>query len=304
MRLLLTGATGFLGRHVAAAARGHTVIRATRSGHAADAGELPMGGAPWTRAAFASALRAARPEIVVHCAGATHAGDGRATFEANTVLAAELLAAAAAHVPVPRVMLIGSAAEYGFVPEDAQPVSEARACAPRNDYAVAKHAQTLLGLAAAMRGQPVLVVRLFNPVGRGMPAGLALPSFASRVAQDKGVMRVGDLSARRDFIDVTEAARLLVALAEQATWPWPLVNLCSGQAYRLGDLLDALIAASGNVTRIETDPALVRSGDMPILVGSTARLQEFGLVPQAPRFEHLLPELLVEASRRTPLDVT
>ena len=85
-------------------------------------------------------------------------------------------------------------------------------------------------------------------------------------------MRVGDLSAKRDFLDVDEAARLLLALAAMPHWPWPVVNVCSGQAYRLGDLLDGLIAASGIEVRVETDPALMRPGDMPILTGSTERL--------------------------------
>src|SRR5208283_1183645 len=166
--------------------------------------------------------------------------------------------------------------------------------------------QTLLGLAAAMRGQPVLVARLFNPVGVGMPGGLALPSFARQIVspEPNPVLRVGDLSAERDFLNVDEAARLLLALAAMPDWPWPVVNVCSGRPYRLGNLLDGLIAASGIKVRVETDPALMRPGDMPILTGSTERLASVGLAPQAPEFSTLLPRLLTEAralSGRTQL---
>jgi GDP-4-dehydro-6-deoxy-D-mannose reductase len=297
MRLLLTGATGFLGRHVVAAATNWTVIRATRAVEAASPDELALGPGPWTHADFTRALAEVRPDVVMHCAGATHSPDARACFETNAVLAAELLGAVAASSNPPRVMLIGSAAEYGVVPPDAQPVAETHLCAPRTDYAVAKYAQTLLALGAAMRGSPVLVARLFNPVGVGMPRRLALPSFARQIvgSEAQPILRVGDLSAERDFLDVDEAARLLLGLAAMAHWPWPVVNVCSGRAYRIGDLLDGLIAASGVQVRVETDPDLMRPGDMPVLTGSIRRLSSLGLTARAPDFSTLLPRLLAEA---------
>jgi nucleoside-diphosphate-sugar epimerase len=297
MRLLLTGATGFLGRHIVAAATGWMVTRVTRAPKASSPDEIALGPAPWTRADFAAAIDTARPNVILHCAGTARNPDARSCFDTNAVLAAELLGAAADAREPQRVILVGSAAEYGIVPVGAQPVAETFPCAPRTDYAVAKCAQTLLGLAAAIRGQKVLVARLFNPVGVGMPGGLALPSFARQIAgpEPSRVLRVGDLSAERDFLDVDEAARLLLALAAMPHWPWPVVNVCSGKAYRLGDLLEDLIAASGIQVRVETDPALMRPGDMPILTGSTERLTSVGLEPQAPDFSTLLPHLLAEA---------
>jgi GDP-4-dehydro-6-deoxy-D-mannose reductase len=67
-------------------------------------------------------------------------------------------------------------------------------------------------------------------------------------------------------------------------WPWPVVNVCSGRAYRLGDLLDGLIAASGLRVRVEVDPALLGLGDIPIAIGSTERLTSAGLAPRTPNF--------------------
>lgn len=242
-------------------------------------------------------LEVAEPEVVLHCAGTTYSPDVRACIDTNTVLAGELLAAVAALPAPPRVILVGSAAEYGIVPAHAQPVVETFACAPRTDYGVAKCAQALLGFAAALRGQQVLVARLFNPVGVGMPSGLALPSFARRIikATPGTAIHAGDLSAKRDFIDVEESARLLLAIAAMSRWPWMAVNICSGVAYCLGDLLNGLIAACGVRIRVETDPALMHPGDMPILTGSTERLRSMGLAPLAPDFSVLLPRLLAEA---------
>ncbi|MDB5672620.1 MAG: hypothetical protein JWO25_3579 [Alphaproteobacteria bacterium] len=209
------------------------------------------------------------------------------------ILAAELLDAAARMSGPPRILLIGSAAELGFVPAADQPVTEDFQCAPRTHYGIAKHAQTLLGLNAFARGVPALVVRLFNLVGLEMAGDLALPSFARQIADPSvSVIRVGNLAVARDFIDVAEASRILVALAALPVLPWPLVNLCSGQAWRLGDLLEQMIVASGRSLRVERDPSLYRPGEQPSLRGDTSRLAAIGLAPKWPDFEALVPAML------------
>ena len=140
----------------------------------------------------------------------------------------------------------------------------------------------------------MLVTRLFNPVGVGMPAHLALPSFAEQIVRlgSRSTLRVGNLSTSRDFIDVEEAARLLVELAVLPNWPWPLVNLCSGQAFRMGELLEGLIAASGATIAIEASLSLKRPDEMRVLVGDTTRLKSVDLSPAPPDFSVLLPRLL------------
>ena len=143
VRLLLTGATGFLGRHVATAATGFAVSRVTRATSAASSDEIALGPSDWTRADFARALAQVEPDLVLHCAGATHSLGARMCFDSNAVLAAELLEAVAQRKRPPRIILIGSAAEYGIVPRAFQPVTETYICTPRTNYGVAKHAQTL-----------------------------------------------------------------------------------------------------------------------------------------------------------------
>jgi nucleoside-diphosphate-sugar epimerase len=293
VRLLLTGSTGFLGRHVVAAASAHTVFRMIRAMVPTNSNEIAFGRTPWTAAEFTRAFVACEPDVVLHCAGDTGSSNVQACFEANAALAGELLNAVAGRPHTPRVILIGSAAEYGFVPEHSQPVKETWLCKPSTTYGVAKHAQTLLALSAWRHGLPALVVRLFNPVGVGMPSHLALPSFARQIARRgfASTVQAGDLSARRDFIDVEEAARLLLELAALPEWPWPLVNLCSGRAYRIGALLDGLIAASGVRIGVEARAELMRPDDMSVLVGDTTRLKSVNLFPAAPDFSAVLPRL-------------
>jgi nucleoside-diphosphate-sugar epimerase len=300
LRILITGASGFLGRHLVEAAKDHVVIRATRGRLSSGPGELALGEDFWDRGVFRRALAEAEPDVVFHCAGVTQSVDARQCFLVNSALAAELLHAIGAQKTPARVIMIGSAAEYGNVPAEAVPVVETRPCEPRTLYGVAKHAQTLLGLAAAASGLPVLVARLFNPVGVGMPAHLALSSFAAQIASAKpdGAIRVGDLSAERDFLDVEEASRILLGLAERAHWPWPLLNLCSGRAYRIGDLLTDMFTFASKPLLIEYDLKRMRPDDMKTFFGSAARLSSIGLTPQAPDFGSLLPKLLSHASQK------
>ena len=280
MPILLTGATGFLGRHILAANR--TIVPAPRR---------------WTAETIRATLEHIKPHTIIHAAGLTYAPDAETLLTANTIPAATLLAAAAEQPTHPRTILIGSAAEYGFVDSTDQPVQETHPCNPTTPYATAKYAQTKLGLAAAARGHPILIARLFNPVGPHMPPNLALPAFARRIVQAPpgGTIRTGDLTAARDFLNVAEAARLLIALANLPKWPAPIINICSGTTHRLADLLAQMIALSGTSLHVETDPSLLRPSDMPSLAGGTARLQSWGLTPAPPDFTTILPALLAEA---------
>lgn len=303
MRLLVTGARGFIGRHAVAAARarGWDVASMSRAAQPSSADEFAAGPGPWLREIFLAAIEAHRPDAILHIAGATGTQPLRVLFEANVLLTGELLVAVAALAAPPRIVLLGSAAEYGNVPENAQPAAETSACMPVSNYGISKYTQTLMGLAAASQGAQVLVARLFNPVGLGMPPHLALPSFARQLARPPGDvvrLKVGDIDVSRDFIDVEEAVRLLLDLAAMAAWPFPVVNICSGQAYLLSDLLDRLIAASGLAVHVETNPALLRPGDLRTLIGDTGRLAALGLAPRPLNIDLLLPALLSEARGR------
>ena len=295
-RALVTGANGFLGRHIThlLETEGWTVLRAVRT---LPAGTVPgdtlvLGLAPWSEATIAKALDDANPDAVFHLAGNPWARPVAALYETNLSLAARLLDAVAARAGPPAVVLIGSAAEYGFVAEDQQPVREDAVCVPLNHHGIAKHAQTQLGLAWAQAGLPVLVARLFNPVGASMPTGLALPSFAAQIVAGARVLRVGDLDVARDFIDVEEAARLIVALASDSQNFGQVVNICSGTATVLRSLVDRMVQLANRPVDIVTDPARMRAGEMRTLRGDTERLLAAGLTPAAPDFGRLLPALM------------
>lgn len=294
-RALVTGATGFIGRHLMAGLRaeGWEVAGAVRAEPLQEpAGLLALGQGPWDRATFAAVLAQVRPDVVFHMAGLTWADTPADFYTANVMLAAHLLDAVVACEAPPAVVLAGSAAEYGPVPETALPISEDAPCNPVTHNGISKHAQTLLGLAHARAGLRVLVARVFNPVGAGMPERLALASFARQLREGRTCLTVGNLDVARDFIDVVEAVRLIATLAARPEAYGQVVNICAGEAFRLRPLVEEMIRLTRRTVRLEVSPALLRPGDMRQFHGSTARLSAAGLDVRTPDFSRILPELL------------
>jgi nucleoside-diphosphate-sugar epimerase len=140
----------------------------------------------------------------------------------------------------------------------------------------------------------VLIARIFNPVGVGMPGELALASFAAQIRRGGGAIAVGNLDVARDFIDVTEAVRLITALASKPQNYGQIVNICSGTAFLLRTLVEDLIRASGRQVRLEVASARVRSGEMQSFYGDVSRLRAAGLTVQPPDFSRILPRLLAQ----------
>lgn len=281
MRALVTGAGGFLGRHVVDRLRevGAEVftLGVERSGKPASSHAFLIR-TPIDEAGIATAMRAAMPDLVFHLAGTPNAEPLDDTYRVNVLFGVHLLRAALQRASPTPVLLAGSAAEYGPVEGAALPVTEGTACRPVSTYGITKLAQTLHGMAAAAR-QPVVVARLFNVIGGGMPTHLALGAFAAQLRAmpaEGGILRTGPLARERDFVEVGPTAALLVDLLQNPAAAGQVINVCSGQATSLADLTAALVAASGCRVVMEVDAS--RSGNSDIIRhwGSAARLASLG----------------------------
>ncbi|MCF3101348.1 NAD-dependent epimerase/dehydratase family protein [Streptomyces roseoverticillatus] len=249
MRILVLGGTGFLGRHAAERLRalpGAQVLHAGRSPRA----DLPADLARGDTVGLASALRKAAPHAVVNCAGAV-GGSAVDLTGVNALGPAALCAALAEAAPKARLVHLGSAAEYG--PAD-RPLTETDAARPVGLYGAAKLAGTL---AVTGSGLDAAVLRVFNPVGPGAPAA-SLPGRLAgllREAGRDGRVRVGDLSAHRDFVDARDVADA-VALAVTAPGPLPpVLNIAGGTARPVRAVAEALIAAADFRGRLDEDGA-------------------------------------------------
>jgi GDP-4-dehydro-6-deoxy-D-mannose reductase len=285
-RALVTGATGFLGQLACAALdrRGYAVTAVVRRPGLPPLCERAEVVADIAdRAALRALLDNAQPDLILHLAGITRATTLDEVYRVNTVFGATLIDALAEAGATTPIVLTGSAAEYGPDAAADGPVPETAACRPTTPYGISKYAQTLHALAATtVHG---VVARLFNPVGPGMRGHLALGSFAAQIAAmgpEGGVLKTGDLSAERDFIDADATADLLVRLGQTKAARGEVINLCSGIPTRVSTLVEAMIAADGRAITLDcARPSDSPSRGLSSFVGDPAKLQRFGLTPPA-----------------------
>ncbi len=276
MRALVSGSTGFSGAFLVTAlrARGFEVSAVSQraSGNGVERMDLT------SSAAWASALRACQPDHVFHLSGVAHSANFSDFVAQNTAAAAALLDATAS-TPVPgAVLFVGSATEYGVVPEASLPVVEDFPGSPRIPYGATKFAQTQLAIDAVRRGKRVIVARPSNLIGPGMPLFTALGNFARQLREIElgrrpPILNVGDLSAYRDFVDVRDAVDVYVSLAAESPFAG-LVNVSSGELVAMAWILGELIAAFGVKVTIEQDASRLRPAEVSKFAASRARLNE------------------------------
>lgn len=279
MRLLVTGASGFIGSRLVARATadGDRVVGALAGGSVAvDDGQVEAD--LLDIEALERAMAAVDPEVVIHLGGLSHVGLSwkrlAEYFQVNVLGTENLLAAADGR----RVVFASSAEVYGKVPASEQPLTEGRTAAPRSPYAMSKASAERLCLE---RG--AVVVRAFNVVGPGQSPEFVLPSFTEQLARIEAggdnTLKVGNLEAQRDFIHLDDAVDALRLVAERGK-AGAIYNIGCGEARSIRQLLDLLIDVSGVEATPEVDPKRFRPVDIPLLRADATRLQALGWSPQ------------------------
>ena len=223
------------------------------------------------------------PDCIFHLAAQSSAAkswrEPGATVDANIRGTVNVLEAARKAAKPPRVLLVGSSEEYGTVRAEECPITEAQPLHPGNPYALSKASQEMLGrLYGEAYGLEVISVRAFNHIGPGQSPDFAVSDFCRQTALlekygGEGVIRVGNLSARRDFTDVRDVVRAYALLMEKGE-SGQVYNVGSGCAVSVGELLERILALSGREIRTEIDEARFRPVDAPLNVADISRLRE------------------------------
>ncbi len=247
---LITGGTGFLGRHVMAqvaeyAAPGDRVVATGRS-------ELDLCNPEQTERFLAEL----RPDITLHLAGLTPPAPPTDLYRANVLGTLHLLEGLKRLGRPTRVILAGSAAELGPVDPDHLPTDESYPPRPTTPYGLSKHLATQAGL-CVRSPVDVIATRLYNITGPGAPIGQAFGRFAAEFAREPRdrpiTLNTGTLDSKRDFIDVRDAAGALLRLALSGL-PGRVYHVGTGESNGVGLGLMRLIQVSSRRVSVNAEP--------------------------------------------------
>jgi GDP-4-dehydro-6-deoxy-D-mannose reductase len=304
-RLLVTGAAGFVGRHLLALLRARYPAAELIAACRPEEGALPSLDDAHRVVPFdllapadcAAMIAETRPDGLVHLAAqasvAVSFTDPLESWRANLIGTIALAEAVLRYVSHCRFVLASSAEIYGLSFREEGPLDEEAPFRPANPYAASKAACDLAVGEMALRGLDAVRLRAFNQTGAGQSPSFVVASFARQIAlieagKQVPVMQVGALDRWRDFLDVRDVCAAYAAALEAKNGSGGAYNIASGTPRRVGDILDALLARTGVTPAMEVEPVRLRSTDVERVVGNPTRARrDLGWTPLVPWDETL-----------------
>jgi len=276
LRCLITGINGFVGSYLARALieNGHEVWGTAQPGTSLECLDdichcLKLLDTEITDPdSISRTVNDSKPERVFHLAAQSHVptswADPVGTFRINVEGTLHLLQAAANLRHPPHVLLVSSGDVYGSALNVKGTVKESSQLAPLNPYAASKAAAEMVAFCIGSgRNLPIVTVRPFNHIGPGQSAAFVTADFARQIARieaglQKPLMKVGDLTTRKDFTDVRDMVRAYIAAIEMCP-PLQVFNICSGKSYSIKEVLEILLDISGVDARVMQEKKRLRA---------------------------------------------
>lgn len=303
-RALVTGAGGFVGKHLLSYLSSHTGWELHGNTHVPPKEDGHLSNVKWSsydltsREQVVALAVQAKPDYVFHLAAQSNVQvafkDPEATLMNNVLGQLHLLDALREHAPQARTLVVCSSEQYGLVRPEDIPIDEDTPFRPNNPYAVSKIAQDALAVQYFLSyKQQTIRVRPFNHIGPGQTEHFVTAAFARQVARieaglQEPVIYVGNLQAERDFTDVRDMVRAYL-LAVTMGEPGEVYNIGSGKGYSIQWALDMLVAMSTARVEVKTDPARMRPADIPTLICDPTKFHNLtGWQPRIPIEQTLL----------------
>jgi GDP-6-deoxy-D-talose 4-dehydrogenase len=267
VKILLTGARGFTGRHFAEAAKaqGHEVVVCHSNICDLEALTQEIGQLDFSH--------------VVHLAAISFVGneDERAFYDVNLFGALHLLQAVARRPEPPQRVLIASSANvYGNAP--VSPIAETQDPAPTNHYATSKLAMEHMARTFEDR-LPIVLARTFNSTGPGQSPSFLIPKLVGHYQARSSFIELGNLAIEREFNDIRMVCEAYLRLLEQGQ-PGEAYNICSGKPYQLNTVVETLGRLTSHHPELKVNPAFVRANEVIRLCGDPSKLhQAVGILP-------------------------
>ena len=287
MQVLITGAGGFVGRHLAEhlgespsiTVHGTTMLASERvSPSVAVRHQVDLKHAGRVE----QLLSDVAPDVIYHLAAQAFVPrsfeDPWETLENNIRAQLNIITGCLRLRQRPRILAVSSAEIYGAVDASQLPLTEDAAIRPTNPYSVSKVAQDMLGLQYYLSHDlPIMRARTFNHIGPGQNARFVAPAFAMQIAKIEAGLQepciyVGNLEARRDFTDVRDIANAYRLIADKGK-AGEAYNVSSGKAHSIRQLLNALLAGSDRKIRVEVEAGRLRPVDVPEIRGDAGKLR-------------------------------
>ena len=250
MNILITGSSGFVGRHLLAYLKNNTdahCIGLTRSASKNIADDTVICELT-DRPQIDKLIKKLQPSLIFHAAG-SFSNNFETDFQNNVACTKNILESVREYSPTSRVLLMGSAAEYGEISNDENPIAEDHPLNPISIYGWSKAAQTQLAhLYVKTYDIDIVIARTFNLVGKGMSDKLFVGRVENQInavlSGDVETISVGHLDAERDYIDIEKACEIYYKIAKKGK-AGEIYNVGSGTAISMRELLKNLLQQAG-----------------------------------------------------------